>query len=230
MIRECYKEKNAWLAMGFVQMHMATGENMYLEKAEKIVAETDHELSFGMVYSYLFQVTGKAEYEKAIELGKEKVVEKADNMFCKMPFYMECETRYGKKEMYISIVDALIDAKNSITTVEEACRYLMALIDTMDAMDFQIYELYRKLQDNFKNTLKAIMLKEGMGKKDRLCIAYAMLKACRMNLLLREKYADIAFDCVNQMSKDNAKSSLLEEEPYFAMAYAQSLMLKKDME
>lgn len=86
--------------------------------------------------------------------------------------------------------------------------YLMALVDVMENMSVEIYEQYRKIQDIFKEAVKGIL---GFRDKDSglfyqvidrsdvpgnyletsgsTMVGYAILKACRMGILLKEKYA-----------------------------------------
>ncbi len=88
--------------------------------------------------------------------------------------------------------------------------YLMALVDCMDKMDKQIYEGYRKLEDIYRLVLKGILQyqdeKSGLFYQviDRpdvsgnyletsgsAMIAYSILKACRMGVLIEEKYRPV---------------------------------------
>ena len=98
-------------------------------------------------------------------------------------------------------------------------RYLAALIDTMDNMSFEIYEQYRKLQDNFKLTLKNIMPCQDV------LISYCIMKACRMGILLKEKYADSAMKMIENPEEDFTKDA--EQAGIFLMAYSQYLQLEK---
>lgn len=229
MSRECYKGKNTWLSMGYLQMQEATGDDTYLMKAEALSEGTDDNIMMGLTASYLYQKTGKEAYLKVVEAGKEALASADMTAFPIMPFFMECETRYGKKEKYIAIVDTLVEAKKTLKDEEEICQYLVALIDTMDTMDFQIYELYRRLQDTMKETLKEMLSKESLSKTEQILVDYVILKACRKHVLLSEKYADIAFDSLKEICAGNEPETLFEAEPYFMMAYAQSLLLQKEM-
>lgn len=86
--------------------------------------------------------------------------------------------------------------------------YLMALVDTMDCMSIEIFEQYKKLESIFKQMLNGILQYQDKESKlfyqviDRgdtvgnyletsgsAMIAYAILKGCRMGILLSEKYA-----------------------------------------
>jgi unsaturated rhamnogalacturonyl hydrolase len=87
---------------------------------------------------------------------------------------------------------------------------LLALIDTLSEMDEQIYEYYRYISEMFKEAIKGIlkyqdkntkMFYQVIDKPDiegnyvetsgSAMIACAILKACRMKVLLAEKYENI---------------------------------------
>ena len=165
--------------------------------------------------------------------------------------------------------------------------YLMALVDVMDKMSVEIYEHYRKLQDIYQMLLKGILKYQDKESKlfyqviDRsdaegnytetsgsLMVAYSILKACRMGILLKEKYASVGMEILesimeNRLEERDGRVHLTgichgaglgpadnpvrdgslayylsekvgEDDPKGAgvlmMAYAQYVMLKKEME
>lgn len=98
--------------------------------------------------------------------------------------------------------------------------YLIALIDTMSVMEQPIYEYYRDLQTLFKETLSGVLKyqdqvtglfyqvvdradAEGnyLETSGSAMIAYAILKACRMKVLLAEKYEDNAMNILNTLTE-----------------------------
>lgn len=110
--------------------------------------------------------------------------------------------------------------------------YLMALVDTMDVMSIEIYEQYRKLQDIFKLMLKGILhyqdeetglFYQVIDRSDvegnyletsgSAMIGYAIMKACRMGILLKEKYEPIGtgiFESLieNKLQEENSSMHL----------------------
>lgn len=165
--------------------------------------------------------------------------------------------------------------------------YLMSFVDVMDNMSIEIYEQYRKLQDMFKLMLKGILnyqdpetgmfyqvpdQSEAEGNyletSGSAMVAYSILKACRMGILLKEKYAERGFCMVESIlskkliqkedgmhlsdichmaglgpeerrDRDGSVAYYLSEKIVcddpkgvgpMMMAYAQYLMLKKEME
>ncbi len=99
--------------------------------------------------------------------------------------------------------------------------YLMALVDVMDVMDEAIYDMYRELGDLFREALKGILryrdgetglffqvvdhpeVKENyIETSGSAMITYAIFKACRMKIVLEEKYKEIArqmFDAITEL-------------------------------
>ncbi|SEV86343.1 glycoside hydrolase family 88/105 protein [[Clostridium] fimetarium] len=96
--------------------------------------------------------------------------------------------------------------------------YLLAIIDTMSVMEQPIYEYYRELQSLFKEAIAGVLQYQDketglfyqiVDKADAegnyletsgsVKIAYAILKACRMKVLLSEKYEDNAFHILNSL-------------------------------
>lgn len=102
--------------------------------------------------------------------------------------------------------------------------YLMALVDVMDKMSIEIYEQYRKLQDIFKLMLKGILQYQDPEKKlfyqviDRsdvegnyletsgsAMVGYSILKACKMGILLKEKYEPVGRAIVESLIDNQLK-------------------------
>lgn len=171
-----------------------------------------------------------------------------DGLYMAQPFYMEYETRYDKKEKYNDIISQFDNVQKFLYNKERGlcyhaydeakeqfwadkktgCSpnfwlrsmgwYLMALVDTMDSMSFEIFEQYKKLEGIFKQMLNGILLYQDRESKlfyqiiDRgdtvgnyletsgsAMIAYAILKGCRMGILLKEKYVCRGEEILNSL-------------------------------
>ena len=106
-----------------------------------------------------------------------------------MPALMKEQKESGKKDKYIEITKTLVDAQAIVNTKEEKISYMKALIETLENMDFQIYELYRSLQDCFKAVLKELLADyEALNEEEKDVISEAVKSACALRLLLEEKY------------------------------------------
>ncbi len=122
------------------------------------------------------------------------------------PFYMAYETKDGGKEQYNDVIaqynsmnDELFATVKYSKDVKESLKrlsiYAASLIDTMEVMDQMIYEIYRKMQDYYKASVKAVLESgysedglEDMDTASEFMFSYAVLKGCRMKALHTEKY------------------------------------------
>lgn len=109
--------------------------------------------------------------------------------YLEMPAWMREQKENGKKDKYIEITNILLTAADAVAGKEEKMAYLKALLETLEAMDFQIYELYRSLQDQFKATLRELLEEyDAMGDAEKDLISDAIKRACAIRILLAEKY------------------------------------------
>lgn len=105
--------------------------------------------------------------------------------------------------------------------------YVMALIDTMDEMSIEIFEHYKCLEGLFKEAVKGLLkfqdpdsklfyqlINKGKLKGNYIetsgsaMVAYAILKACRLGVLSKEKYQKIGEEMVYSL----VENQLIEED------------------
>lgn len=187
-----------------------------------------------------------------------------DGLYMAQPFYMAYETRFHSKERYNDILNQfenvrkyLYDEKKGLyyhaydekkqqfwCSKQTGCSpnfwlrsmgwYLMALVDVMDAMSFEIYEQYRRYAALFKEAVRGILqyqdpktglfyqvIDQGdiegnyLETSGSAMVAYAILKACRMGILLKEKYAGIGLGILeglieNKLQEKDGKTELTD--------------------
>ncbi|MCM1173692.1 MAG: glycoside hydrolase family 88 protein [Blautia sp.] len=172
-----------------------------------------------------------------------------DALYRIQPFYMEYETLYDKKEKYNDIIKQFENAQKMLCGEEKGqirstARYLAALVDTMENMSVEIYEQYRKLQDMFKAALKDALAQraqdglfhaaEGIDVFAGAVIGYCTLKACRMGLLLKEKYVGTGMEIVEKLAEklepEDKAACDTETVCAFLAAYGQYRQTEKEME
>lgn len=251
--------------LGMRQMYDALGDEQYVSVIQKYLQdflEEDGKLrsdafniadvNCSKLLFFLYDKTGDEKYRTAIVAVMEKLREdpkllspdpvSVEALYMVQPFYMEYETRYDKKAKYSDILRQFERPEILSNTGDAAGRqrglYLTALIDTLSGMSFEIYEKYRKLQDEFKRVHrelyqsgekgKGICCGDGADDAENLRIAYAVMKACRMGVLLKEKYASDGMGIVERLV-ENRLTDILEDSRTagpFLCAYGQYLQLK----
>lgn len=113
------------------------------------------------------------------------------------PFYMYYETKVNGKAGYFDLMDQLRYFSDKIEeefTLENVAGYLTMMVDSIEAISPEIYELYRELVALFRARMKHAI---EMFADEEPCAAKALIgasleKACNMDLLLAEKYMDTA--------------------------------------
>lgn len=119
-------------------------------------------------------------------------------------FYTKYETRIGGKEHYQDVMNRyrIADAR-----AEKNNAYFMtAVIEGLDSIDQAVYEYYDGLKRLFKSSLAKVLEDEEMDINDKALAAYAILKACRLKVILAEKYEKIGMTwCEEVMAELNSK-------------------------
>lgn len=113
------------------------------------------------------------------------------------PFYMYYETKVNGKAGYFDLMDQLRYFSDRIEeefTLENVAGYLSMMVDSIEAISPEIYELYHELVALFRARMKQAI--EIFAKEEpsiaKASIGASLEKACKMDLLLSEKYMIIA--------------------------------------
>ena len=171
-----------------------------------------------------------------------------DGLYMAQPFYMMSETHFGGKEHYGDILAQFENVRKFLYNEEKGLYYhaydesreqpwcnketglspnfwlrsigwlLMAIIDTYEEADEQIYEVRATLRALFKEGIKGLLQYQDPKSKlfyqvvDRsdvqdnyletsgtAMVAYAILKACRLKVLQSEKYASIGEEILQNL-------------------------------
>lgn len=160
-----------------------------------------------------------------------------DGLYMAQPLYMEYETRYGGMENYSDILEQFRNVRRFLRDEKTGLYYhgydearvqpwadpvtgcsanfwsraygwwLIALVDTLEAMNIQIYEQYAELRDLLRESVKSLLnyrseedglIYQLIDRSDlegnytessgSVMAAAAIMKAVRLGLLLPEKY------------------------------------------
>lgn len=207
----------------------------------------------GKALFFALDETGDERYRQALAsifdlLKAEPAPDSPWTLYCAAPFMAEYDTRFGKKETYKLIADqfkavhqALFDPELGLYRTDRGASsadnegfMLMALADTAEKLDMQIYEHYRTLADLFLEAVRGLLRCRADGGggpafpwpgedminqwdlDDRRMIVYAVLKGVRLGLLDAEKYGEAAcmelgnLEKPGQTDKDWFSAALLQ--------------------
>lgn len=211
---------------------------------------------YGNILMFFYELTGEIKYKEAMNeyyqlfwndidnardnslfLGNKHEL-KFESIYHAIPFIMNYETKYNKKERYIKIISILINIRDdyfneesgiyAITKEESESNlsvnvqllnnnilYLLTLLETFESTSEEIYEHYRKLMELFKELFKGIL--ESLEENHEVSapfvfmIAYAIKTANNLGILLTEKYEKISDRLVYSVT-DAFKVTSTEEE------------------
>ena len=185
---------------------METKRQEEIKKLMQMPEETIANLSeseadqYGRLALMFYKETGDESYREKAEQIRAGQKELPKNV-CAMPFFMEYETVCGKKECYNQIVERMEkEAEKGFADAGERDAYLAALVDVIDGISFEIYEKYRELITVYKHVLKEALAEE----KETSELSYAILKGCRMEILLKEKYARAGMQMAEHLKNTGA--------------------------
>lgn len=212
-------------------------------------------INYAKLLFFMYDRTGDEKYKKAIENVMQRLsghLDKisnecmaAEELYMLQPFYTEYETRYDKKAKYGDIIKQFEKAESQLEAegnpVDQLSLYMTALIDSLSVMSFEIYEKYRQIQDMFKSALKKLVDRrdneketfsiKGADNAVNALAAYAIIKACRLGIILQEKYAPLGMEIIESLN-DNLEELFKDTRTagIFISAYGQYLLFKKESE
>lgn len=217
-----------------------------------VMIESPHDpASCGNTLLFAWHETGEERYKKALSIIISHM--EADpppalpwELYGTLPFMAEYDTQFGGKQAYKTIVRQFTVAHDQLFAPEKGLYrtwlhqnelgfslqdeglMLMALVDTIEKMDMQIYEHYRALADLFLIAVKGLvrwqdqdtgLLHRIIDQKEtqidwggNAMGIYAIRKGVRMGLLDEEKYLPLAKRAyTNLVGQIHASSELFDE-------------------
>lgn len=169
----------------------------------------------GRVLEFAYRLTGVEKYKEAfLELIQSSRLECSfvpEEFFSKVPFYMVYETEYNRKEGYNRLYGQFQEAEKKILpdrSEEEQGWFLMALVEAGGIISEQIFEQMKYLHTLFKSRMKCALewnLLEA-GELTVLMLSYSIMKACRLEAVLEEKYFAIGEEMFQNVLESLGKS------------------------
>ena len=214
---------NFKIANAFYYAAEVTGEDKYIDAAKKVAEQLG--IQNRNDAGIFVDSDGKASLGKA---------------YLSQVFYMKYETANGGKEHYNDVIAQYNAMRNSlydevaakigvdVCATEEVVQYCAALIDTMEVVDQPLYEIFRRMQDLFKEAVKAL-IEAGTfttSGASALRASYAVLKGCRMKALHTEKYEQIALKVLETAIRDIESGEHRKDLDYItalSICYSESL-------
>ncbi len=233
---------NLKLANAFYYVAEVTGEERYIDAAKKaarqlavqprneagIFVDADGSVSLGAAYlSQVFYMKyetangGKERYNDIIAQYNAMRSSIYDSVAAAMTSNADDEVASGAQAAASVNVDMPVGTKANAAAAQMA-EYCAALIDTMEVVDQPLYEIFRRMQDLYKEAVRALIEAGVFAASDATALraSYAVLKGCRMKALHTEKYEKIALKVL-----EAAESSVEAEEHKGDVCYITALAI-----
>lgn len=221
---DSWGNEQSCILMGLAKLAESTKEEADKTALYNLLEQTaGHKFAgIGACYGYDFTREDKYRNEMCarMEALKGELDTEADEMA--LVFYMKYETKLGGKEHYQDVVSRF---KRAVENENKDAAYCMvALIEAIESIDQAIYEYYDDLKRLFKKCMAEALDAEEMDSTQMAMVGYAILKACRMKVILAEKYEELGQELVEDTFAASESADM--NMGACIMAYAESLLHK----
>lgn len=221
-ILDTWGNEKANVLAGIAMLAQVTGDETYKKILYEQLADAEHAKWAGIGACYAYDFTKEDQYKNRMNVLMELLKSEMDTVEDEMAyvFYMKYETKLGGKEHYQDVVSRLTAA---VTKSEKDVAYCMAvLVEALDSVDQMIYEHYHAIKMLYKKCLAAALELEEMSSTEMAFIGYSILKACRMRVILSEKYEEIGLELVEAALEASESADM--DMGACIMAYAEKLL------
>lgn len=233
---------------GYALMYKLTGDKFFFDQIKSYIDSVSFEKGnfdvfyLGLSISFIFDETKEDKYKDLAFCIKDRLLEfegyiqKAscsdliESIKEYMPFYVDFETRWNKKNGYNDICDKFKNAaelisrdKTSSISLEKRIGFLKTLVDSLSVLSIQIYEDYRLLEDILRQGIKELFFgQEDFDKAlsldctDKMMSAYILYRSIKEGHVDAEKYESLA-----RLLYDSA----LQKEDYNDPGYVGAFMM-----
>lgn len=187
-VNDAWGNENALLLQG-LGMRSKRKENENDRRVlANLVAQIPYDKKYSGIACFYELENGEGEVKDRIKALMETLKNNLDQEEDEMAlvFYAKYETVLGGKEHYQDLFNRYVKAYER--PQKNNAYYMTAVIEGIDSINQMLYEYYDGLKTLFKNTLRAFMEEEETDLTDKALAAFAISKACRLKVILAEKY------------------------------------------
>lgn len=204
-VNDGWGNENSMILQGF-GMLLKKRDNEYVRKVfGNVLQQISYDRKYAGIASFYEMENGEVEVKDRIKELMTALNKNFDNEDDEMSlvFYTKYETKLGGKEHYQDVMNRYKAAASK--EEKNNAYFLTAVIEGIDSIDQAIYEYYDGLKKLFKSTLKDFLEDDEQDETDKALAAYAILKACRLKVILSEKYEQIGMKLYDEVM-ENADS------------------------
>lgn len=205
---DCWGNENSMILQGIGMYGKKKENDKYRRLLSTLLMQIPYENKYAGVACFYEMESGEAEVVGRIKNLMAELNNEFDSTDDEMAlaFYTKYETKLGGKEHYQDVMNRY---KAAYAKPEKNTAYFMtSVIEGIESIDQAVYEYYDGLKKLFKNALAEILAEEELDINDKVLAAYSILKACRLKVILEEKYEEIGNKWYEEVLEQAADSDV----------------------
>ncbi len=198
-VNDTWGNENSMILQGMGLMHNYEKLGRVLDN---LIKQVPYDRKYAGIASFYVMEKGETEVKDRIKglmnCLNAQFDEENDEMA--LVFYTKYETKLGGREHYQDVMNRY-RAASEREGVNHAY-FMTAVIEGIESIDQAIYEYYGGLKRLFKTSLRELILEDELDITDKALAAFSILKACRLKVVLAEKYEKAGLDLYEQVMED----------------------------
>ncbi|MCM1467042.1 MAG: hypothetical protein NC086_02755 [Alistipes sp.] len=198
-VSDGWGNENSMILQGLGMMHNYEKLGKVLDN---LIKQTPYDKKYAGIASFYVMEKGETEVRDRIKMLMRGLAsgfdEESDEMA--LVFYTKYETKLGGKEHYQDVMNRYRAA--SMKEDINHAYFMTAVIEGIESIDQAIYEYYDGLKRLFKTSLRETIMEDELDITDKALTAFSILKACRLKVILAEKYEKAGLDLYEQVLAD----------------------------
>lgn len=198
-VNDGWGNENSMILQGLGMMHNYEKLGRVLDN---LIKQVPYDKKYAGIASFYVMEKGETEVKDRIKGLMNSLVSNFDEESDEMAlvFYTKYETKLGGKEHYQDVMNRYKAA--SMREDINHAYFMTAVIEGIESIDQAIYEYYDGLKRLFKASLREAVLEDELDITDKALTAFSILKACRLKVILAEKYEKAGLDLYEQVLAD----------------------------
>lgn len=198
-VNDGWGNENSMILQGLGMMHNYEKLGRVLDN---LIKQVPYDKKYAGIASFYVMEKGETEVKDRIKGLMNSLVSNFDEESDEMAlvFYTKYETKLGGKEHYQDVMNRYKAA--SMREDINHAYFMTAVIEGIESIDQAIYEYYDGLKRLFKTSLREAIMEDELDITDKALTAFSILKACRLKVILAEKYEKAGLDLYEQVLAD----------------------------
>ena len=198
-VNDAWGNENSMILQGLGMMHNYAKLGRVLDN---LIKQVPYDMKYAGIASFYVMEKGETEVKDRIKglMNRLNATFDEEDDEMALVFYTKYETKLGGREHYQDVMNRYKAA--SMREDVNHAYFMTAIIEGIESIDQAIYEYYDGLKRLFKGSLRELIMEDELDITDKALAAFSILKACRLKVILAEKYEKAGLDLYQQVLED----------------------------